>query len=59
MERTELARYYMRILKDDEKEEKLRILKEQKKILKQRLKAVNNYQQIDLCTWVENPGKKE
>lgn len=36
----------MRIMKDDEKEEKLRMLKEQKKILKQRLKAVDNYQQM-------------
>lgn len=46
MERTELAKYYMRVMKDDEKEEKLRMLKEQKKILKQRLKAVDNYQQM-------------
>ena len=46
MERTELAQYYMRVMKDDEKEEKLRMLKEQKKILKQRLKAVDNYQQM-------------
>ena len=33
-------------MKDDEKEEKLRMLKEQKKLLKQRLKAVDNYQQM-------------
>lgn len=46
MERTELAQYYMRVMKDDEKEEKLRMLKEQKKLLKQRLKAVENYQQM-------------
>lgn len=46
MKRTELAQYYMRVMKDDEKEEKLRVLKEQKKILKQRLKAANNYQQM-------------
>lgn len=46
MERSELAQYYMRVMKDDEKEEKLRMLKEQKKILKQRLKAVDNYQQM-------------
>jgi hypothetical protein len=46
MERTELAQYYMRVMKDDEKEEKLRVLKEQKKLLKQRLKAVDNYQQM-------------
>ena len=46
MERSELAKYYMRVMKDDEKEEKLRMLKEQKKILKQRLKAVDNYQQM-------------
>lgn len=46
MERTELAQYYMRVMKEDEKEEKLRMLKEQKKILKQRLKAVENYQQM-------------
>lgn len=46
MERTELAKYYMRVMKDDEKEEKLRMLKEQKKLLKQRLKAVENYQQM-------------
>lgn len=46
MERTEIARYYMRVMKDDEKDEKLRMLKEQKKILKQRLKAVDNYQQM-------------
>lgn len=46
MERTELAKYYMRVMKDDEKEEKLRILKEKKKILKQRLKAADNYQQM-------------
>ena len=35
MERNELAKYYMRVMKDDEKEEKLRKLKEQKKLLKQ------------------------
>lgn len=46
MERSELAKYYMRVMKDDEKEEKLRVLKEQKKLLKQRLKAVDNYQQM-------------
>lgn len=46
MERNELAKYYMRVMKDDEKEEKLRKLKEQKKLLKQRLKAVDNYQQM-------------
>lgn len=46
MERTELAQYYMRIMKEDEKSEKLRQLKEQKKILKQRLKAVENYKQM-------------
>ena len=46
MERTELARYYMRIMKEDEKLENLRQLKEQKKILKQRLKAIENYKQM-------------
>lgn len=46
MERSELAKYYMRVMKDDEKEEKLRVLKEKKKLLKQRLKAVDNYQQM-------------
>lgn len=46
MERNELAKYYMRVMKDDEKEEKLRVLKEKKKLLKQRLKAVDNYQQM-------------
>lgn len=46
MEREELTRYYMRAMQNDEKEEKLRMLKEQKKILKQRLKAVENYQQL-------------
>lgn len=46
MERTELAKYYMRVMQNDEKEEKLRTLKEQKKMLKQRLKAVDNYQQM-------------
>lgn len=46
MERTELAKYYMRVMQNDEKEEKLRVLKEQKKLLKQRLKAVDNYQQM-------------
>lgn len=46
MERTELAQYYMRLMENDEKEEKLRMLKEQKKILKQRLKAIDNYQQM-------------
>ena len=46
MERSELAKYYMSVMKDDEKEEKLRMLKEQKKLLKQRLKAVDNYQQM-------------
>lgn len=46
MERTELAQYYMRVMQNDEKEEKLRTLKEQKKMLKQRLKAVDNYQQM-------------
>jgi hypothetical protein len=46
MKRTELVQHYMRVMKDDEKEEKLRVLKEQKKLLKQRLKAVDNYQQM-------------
>ena len=46
MERNELAKYYMSIMRNDEKVEKLRVLKEQKKILKQRLKAVDNYQQM-------------
>lgn len=46
MKRTELVQYYMRVMKDDEKVEKLRVLKEQKKMLKQRLKAVDNYQQM-------------
>lgn len=46
MERTELAQYYMRVMQNDEKVEKLRTLKEQKKMLKQRLKAVDNYQQM-------------
>ena len=46
MEREELTRYYMRAMQNDEKEEKLRMLKEQKKLLKQRLKAVDNYQQM-------------
>lgn len=46
MEREELTRYYMRVIKNNEKEEKLRVLKEQKKLLKQRLKAVDNYQQM-------------
>ena len=46
MERNELAQYYMRVMQNDEKEEKLRVLKEQKKLLKQRLKAVDNYQQM-------------
>ena len=46
MERTEIARYYMRIMQEDEKIEKLRVLKERKKELKQRIKAVNNYIQM-------------
>ena len=46
MERTELAQYYMRVMKDDEKEVKLSDLKQQKKILKQRLKAVENYKEM-------------
>ena len=46
MERSELIQHYMRVMQNDEKEEKLRMLKEQKKLLKQRLKAVENYQQM-------------
>lgn len=43
MERTELVQYYMRVMKNDEKSLKLQDLKQQRKILKQRLKAVENY----------------
>lgn len=43
MERTELVQHYMRVMKSDEKSLKLQGLKQQKKILKQRLKAVENY----------------
>ena len=46
MKRTELAQYYMRVMQEDEKVEKLRVLKLRKKELKQRMKAVNNYMQI-------------
>lgn len=46
MERTELAQYYMRAMQEDEKVEKLRVLKSRKKELKQRIKAVNNYMQM-------------
>ena len=46
MERTELAQYYMRVMQEDEKIEKLRTLKERKKELKQRMKAANNYMQM-------------
>ena len=46
MERTELAQYYMRVMQEDEKVEKLRVLKSRKRELKQRMKAVNNYMQI-------------
>lgn len=43
MERIDLARYYMRVMQEDEKVEKLQALKQRKKELKQRIKAVNNY----------------
>ena len=46
MERTEIARYYMRVMQEYEKVEKLRVLKERKKELKQRMKSVNNYMQM-------------
>ena len=46
MERTELAQYYMRVMQEDEKIEKLRVLKSRKKELKQRMKSVNNYMQM-------------
>lgn len=46
MERTELAQYYMRVMQDEEKVEKLRVLKSRKKELKQRIKSVNNYMQM-------------
>ena len=46
MERNELVQYYIRAIKEDEKVEKMRKLKEQRKILKQRLKAVENYKQM-------------
>lgn len=36
----------MRVMQEDEKVEKLRVLKERKKELKQRIKAVNNYIQM-------------
>ena len=46
MDRSELVQFYQRTMSEDKKVEKLRILKEQKKILKQRLKAVENYREI-------------
>ena len=36
----------MRVMQEDEKVEKLRVLKSRKKELKQRMKAVNNYMQM-------------
>lgn len=46
MERDELVQFYKRTMKEDVKLSKLQALKEQKKVLKQRLKAVENYKQI-------------
>lgn len=46
MDRSELVQFYQRTMSEDKKVEKLRTLKEQKKILKQRLRAVENYREI-------------
>lgn len=43
MERGELAQYYMRVIQDDEKFNKMQALKERKKELKQRIKNAENY----------------
>lgn len=46
MDRTELAQYYMRVMKDDEKASKLLALKERKKELKQTIKTIENYKEM-------------
>lgn len=46
MERTELVEFYRKTMKEDVKASKLQALKEQKKILKKRLKAVENYKEM-------------
>ena len=46
MERSELVQFYRRAMKEDVKLSKLNALKEQKKILKQRLKTIENYKQM-------------
>lgn len=46
MERDELVEFYKKTMKEDVKLSKLGALKEQKKVLKQRLKAVENYKQL-------------
>ena len=46
MERSELVEFYRRAMKEDVKLSKLQTLKDQKKVLKQRLKAVENYKQM-------------
>lgn len=46
MDRTELAQYYMRVMKDDEKASKLLSLKERKKELKQTIKTIENYKEM-------------
>ena len=46
MERIELVQFYRRTMKEDIKLAKMQALKEQKKVLKQRLKAVDNYKQL-------------
>ena len=46
MERSELVQFYRRTMKEDVKLAKMQTLKEQKKVLKQRLKAVDNYKQL-------------
>ena len=43
MDRSELVQFYQHRMDEDKKVEKLQVLKEKKKILKQRLKAVENY----------------
>ena len=46
MERSELVQFYQKTMKEEVKLSKIHSLKEQKKILKQRLKAVENYKQM-------------
>lgn len=46
MERSELVKYYNRVLENEEKDRKIAALKARKRELKQMIKTVENYKEI-------------